>query len=481
MEQITPPEVNLAVLSPILTLACVGLIIMVLDLFLPNKRLMAYIAFAGVLLAGFAAITRFGGSEYAFNDTFVSDNFSVFFSVIFCIGTALTILISISYTEQEGINYSEYYVLLIFATIGMILMASASDLITVFLGLELMSIALYVLAGINRASSKSTEASLKYFLLGAFATCFLLYGMALVYGATGSTNLTEIASAITEKRLNSNGMLYMGVGLITIGLGFKVASVPFHMWTPDVYEGAPTSVTAFMSVGPKAAGFAAFFRVYLIGFSEVTGGTVTLIWILAVLSMTVGNLGALMQENVKRMLGYSSIAHVGYVLVALVAANDMGSAAVLYYMLAYCFMNMGVFAVVIALGRKGEESVFIRGYSGLSVRHPVLALAMAIFLFSLAGIPPLGGFMAKFYVFSAAISAGHVWLAVIAVLNSVIGVYFYLRITVLMYMTEPEGESPPLPISPFTRAALVIAVIGTIHLGVFPSRILDLARSSSLF
>lgn len=481
MEPIAPPEINLAVLSHVLTLACVGLIILVLDLFHPNKRLMAYIALAGVALAGLQAITSFGGSVYAFNDTFVSDNFSVFFSVIFCIGTALTILISVNYTEQEQINYSEYYVLLIFATIGMIVMASASDLITVFLGLELMSIALYVLAGINRASSKSAESSLKYFLLGAFATCFLLYGMAFVYGAVGSTNLNEIASAIRENRLNSSSMLYMGVGLVTIGLGFKVASVPFHMWTPDVYEGAPTSVTAFMSVGPKAAGFAAFFRVYLIGFSDVAEGTDTLIWILAVLSMTVGNLGALLQENIKRMLGYSSIAHVGYVLVALVAGNELGSAAVLYYMLAYCFMNIGVFAVVIALGKKGEESVFIKSYSGLSIRHPVLALAMAIFLFSLAGIPPLAGFMAKFYVFSAAISAGYVWLAVIAVLNSVIGVYFYLRITVLMYMTEPEEESAPLAISPFMVAALVITVIATVHLGIFPSSIIDLAKNSSLF
>ena len=483
LELIEPPEIDLAVLWHVLILTGTGLVIVVVDLFYPKKRLMAYIALVGVVAAGLAsmAMAKFGDGSYAFYDTIVSDNFSLFFSVIFCLGTALTILISVNYAEREAINYSEYYVLLIFATVGMIVMASASDLITVFLGLELMSIALYVLAGINRASSKSAESSLKYFLLGAFATCFLLYGIAFVYGAVGSTNLNEVASAIREDRLNSSGMLYMGVGLITIGLGFKVASVPFHMWTPDVYEGAPTSVTAFMSVGPKAAGFAAFFRVYLIGFSELSDETVTLIWILAALSMTVGSLGALLQENIKRMLGYSSIAHVGYVLVALVAANEMASPAVLYYMLTYCFMNIGLFAVVIALSRKGEESPFIKGYAGLAVRHPVLAFVMSLFLFSLAGIPPLAGFMAKFYVFSAAISAGYVWLTVIAVVNSVIGVYVYLRITVLMYMTEPEGESPPLPLSPFTLTALVVAVMGTLYLGIFPSRILELARNSGLF
>ena len=465
-----------------LILTGTGLVIVVADLFYPKKRLMAYIALAGAIAAGLASIamTNSGEGVYAFFDTIVSDNYSLFFSVIFCLGTALTILISVDYAEREAINYSEYYVLLLFATVGMIVMASASDLITVFLGLELMSIALYVLAGMKRTSTRSTESSLKYFLLGAFATGFLLYGVALVYGAVGSTNLNEIASAIREGRLNSSGMLYMGVGLITIGLGFKVASVPFHMWTPDVYEGAPTSVTAFMSVGPKAAGFAAFFRVYLVGFSDLAEVTATLIWILAVLSMTVGSLGALLQENMKRMLGYSSIAHVGYVLVALVAANEMASSAVLYYMLAYCFMNIGLFAVVIALSGKEEEGQSIKGYAGLAVRHPVLAFVMSLFLFSLAGIPPLAGFMAKFYVFSAAISAGFVWLTVLAVLNSVIGVYVYLRITVLMYMTEPEGESPPLLLSPFTRIALLVAAIGTVYLGVFPSRVLELARISGL-
>lgn len=481
MEMIQVPEINLSVLCHILTLTIVALLILVLDLFLKNKKILAYIALAGVILAASASMKDFGSVVYAFNDTFVSDNFAAFFNIIFCIGTALTILISINYIEREGINHSEYYVLLLFATVGMILMASAADLITVFLGLELMSISLYILAGFNRSKIESTESSLKYFLLGAFATGFLLYGIALIYGATGSTNLNEIATAIKEDTLNSEKLLYMGIGLLVIGLGFKTASVPFHMWTPDVYEGAPTSITAFMSVGPKAAGFAAFFRVFLVGLNGVMDHWITLIWILAALTMTVGNLAAIVQTNIKRMLAYSSIAHAGYVLVALVAANELGSASVLYYMLGYAFMNIGAFTVVIVLGRKGEENLKLEDYAGLATRHPLLAFTMSVFMFSLAGIPPLVGFFGKFYVFSAAINAGYVGLAIIGVLNSVISVYYYLRVTVLMYMTEPSREFEPLSLSPLTGAALLIAIIGTIYLGISPSQILELAQSSSLF
>ena len=481
MEMIQAPEINLSVLCHILTLSAAALAILILDLFTKNKKFLAYIALAGVVLAASASMKDFGPVVYAFNNTFVSDNFAAFFNIIFCLGTALTILISINYIEQEGINHGEYYFLLLFATVGMILMASAADLIIVFLGLELMSISLYVLAGFNRSKIESTESSLKYFLLGAFATCFLLYGIALIYVATGTTNLNGIAAAIKEDSLNSRNLLYMGAGLMVIGLGFKTASVPFHMWTPDVYEGAPTSITAFMSVGPKAAGFAAFFRVFLIGLNGVMDQWITLIWVIAALTMTVGNLAAIVQTNIKRMLAYSSIAHAGYILVALVAANELGSASVLYYMLAYAFMNIGAFTVVIVLGRKGEENLNLEDYSGLAIRHPLLAFTMTVFMFSLAGIPPLAGFFGKFYVFSAAIKAGYVGLAVIGVLNSVMSVYYYLRVTVIMYMKEPSREFAPLSLSPFTLAALLIAIIGTIQLGIFPSQLLELAQSSSLF
>ncbi len=495
MEMIQTPEINLTAICHILTLSILGLVVLVLDIFkinfkcksicIENNKLLAYISLAGVVIVGILSLGKFGDTVYAYNNTIVSDNFSAFFSIIFCIGTALTILISINYLDQEGISHGEYYVLLLFATVGMFIMASAADLISVFLGLELMSIALYILAGFNSSRIESTESSLKYFLLGAFATGFLLYGIALIYGATGTTNLKGIAAAIQGegigKGIHSESLLLMGTGLMIIGLGFKVASVPFHMWTPDVYEGAPTSVTAFMSVGPKAAGFAAFFRVYLVALNGVADHWVTIIWVLAALTMTVGNLAALVQTNIKRMLAYSSIAHAGYVLVALVAANELGSSSVLVYMLAYAFMNIGAFTVVIVLGKKGEENLNLADYSGLATKHPVLAFAMAVFMFSLAGIPPLAGFVGKFYVFSAAIKAGYVGLAIIGVLNSAMSVYYYLRVTMLMYMRDPLREFAPLSLSPVTIAALVIAVVGTIQIGVFPSMILDLAQSSSLF
>ena len=490
MEMIQTPEINLSAICHILTLCVTGLVILVLDLFINDqkllpfkidKKLLPYVALGGVILAGISSMNDFGPAAYAFNNTIAADNFAAFFNVIFCIGTALTIMISINYMEQEDLNHSEYYALLLFATAGMMLMALAASLITVFLGLELMSISLYILAGFNRAKVESTESALKYFLLGAFATGFLLYGMALIYGATGSTNLKEIAAAIKGDTLNSATLLYLGTGLMVIGLGFKVASVPFHMWTPDVYEGAPTAITAFMSVGPKAAGFAAFFRVFLVGLGGITDHWVSLIWVIAALTMTVGNLTALAQTNIKRMLAYSSISHAGYVLVALVAANEIGSTAVLYYMLAYAFMNIGAFTVVIVLGKKGEENLNLEDYSGLASRHPLLGFTMAVFMFSLAGIPPLAGFFGKFYIFSAAIKAGYVGLAVIGLLNSVVAVFYYLRITVLIYIKDPVREFPPLSISPFTLAALVIAVIGTIQLGIFPSWILEIAQSSSLF
>ena len=481
MELIPTPQIDLGAICHIVTLCVAGLVILVLDLFIKNKERIPQIALGAVVLAAMSSMNDFGPAVHAFNNTIISDGFAAFFNIIICIGSALTILISVSYVKQEEINYSEYYALILFATAGMMLMALASNLITVFLGLELMSISLYILAGFNRAKIESTESALKYFLLGAFATGFLLYGMALIYGATGSTNIHEIAVAIKKDTINSKTLLYMGAGLMVVGLGFKTASVPFHMWTPDVYEGAPTAITAFMSVGPKAAAFAAFFRVFHAGLSGIADQWVCLIWVLAVLTMTVGNLTAIVQTNIKRMLAYSSISHAGYVLVGLVAANDLGSTSVLYYMLAYAFMNIGAFTVVIVLGRKGEENLNLEDYSGLAVRHPLLAFTMAVFMFSLAGIPPLAGFFGKFYIFSAAIKAGYVGLAVIGLLNSVVAVYYYLRVTVLMYIKDPVREFPPLYISPFAVAALVIAAVGTIHIGIFPSWILEIAQSSSLF
>jgi NADH-quinone oxidoreductase subunit N len=411
----------------------------------------------------------------------VLDNYSLFLKAIFLVTAGLTILMSIRFLKAEGFEHGEYYILLLFATVGMMFMASAADLIIVFLGLETFSLAVYVLAGFFRTNPKSNESSLKYFLLGAFSTGFLLYGIALIYGATGTTHLKGIFDFLRRADLFTDPLLLIGMGLLIVGFGFKVASVPFHMWTPDVYEGAPTAVTAFMAVGPKAAGFAAFLRVFLYSLSSLQTDWVWILWVLAVLTMTLGNIVAIAQKNIKRMLAYSSIAHAGYILVAMVAASELSTASILYYLLAYAFMNLGAFAVVILYGRKGEENILVSDYSGMASRYPLLAAAMAVFMFSLAGIPPTAGFVGKFYIFSAAVKAGYVGLAIIGVLNSALSVYFYLRVTVMMYMRNPEKEpAGSLEFSPGMVIALLIAVFFTLQMGIFPANYLNLARQSVL-
>ncbi|MBI3814577.1 MAG: NADH-quinone oxidoreductase subunit N [Nitrospinae bacterium] len=441
------------------------------------------VAFAAIMVFFQHSAGSLTPPEYSFNSLWVVDNYSRFFKLIFLLGTGLTILISIKYVKDEEINHGEYFALLLFATIGMMLMAGAADLIVVFMGVELMSISLYVLAGYTRKRQVSNESSLKYFLLGSFATGFLLYGMALLYGATGTTNLKGIADFISESSFGSP-ILIMGMVLLVIGFGFKIASVPFHMWTPDVYEGAPSPITAFMSAGPKAAAFAAFARVFFEALPTLQGVWIDLIWILAALTMTVGNVIALVQDNVKRMLAYSSIAHAGYILVAFVSTNELGIAGILYYMLAYTFMNIGAFGIITVVGGKGEERVNIKDYTGLASRHPLAAAAMSLFLFSLAGIPPTAGFMGKFYIFSAAIKSGYIGLAIIGVINSVISVYYYLRITIAMYMQESgvgsRESGVSLAFSPAMVIALIIAAYGVLRLGLFPSAYIAMAQQSFL-
>ena len=356
----------------------------------------------------------------------------------------------------------------------MILLASSTDMIMIFLGIEIVSICLYVLAGIRRGNLASNEAALKYFLLGAFATGFLLYGMTLVYGSTGSTNLFEIADFVKNPEAQSNPLLLMGLVLLIIGFGFKVASVPFHMWAPDVYQGAPTPVTAFMAVGPKAAAFAAFFRVFAEAFPEMAPSWEVLLSSIAVLSMFFGNLGAIMQTNIKRMLAFSSISHAGYILMAVIAKNSLGASSLLFYMLAYAFTTFGIFGIVILLGRKGEENLEIENYSGLAYKHPIIALSMTVFLLSLAGLPPFAGFIAKFYIFSAAVQEGLITLVIIAVLNSAISFYYYLKVVVFMYMKEPEAEFR-ISLTPLTLFVVFVGVIATVSLGIFPGSIIALA------
>jgi NADH-quinone oxidoreductase subunit N len=480
--------INLSAVYPEIIIALFALIVLLLQSFVNFriKNYFGYISLAGIAAAIFFVYYRpspfdFKSVEYAFNGLWVVDNYCRFFKLTFLLGTGLTILISIKYVEDEGIQHGEYFALILFATLGMMIMASGTELMTLFMGIELMSISLYVLAGYTRTRMISNESALKYFILGSFATGFLLYGMALLYGATGTTSLNGISQYLT-KNLVQNPILLIGMALLVIGFGFKIAAVPFHMWAPDVYQGAPSPITAFMSAGPKAAAFAAFVRVFMEALPALHDEWVVVIWTIAVLSMTVGNIIALVQDNIKRMLAYSSIAHAGYVLVAFLSAGELGISSILYYMLAYTFMNIGAFAIIGVLGGKGEEKVNVVDYNGLGYTHPVAAIAMSLFLFSLAGIPPTAGFLGKFYIFSAAIKEGYLGLAIIGVINSVISVYYYLRVTVAMYMKEPAtcSESPSLSFSPACIIAILISAFGVLRLGIFPSDYIDIARQSLL-
>jgi NADH-quinone oxidoreductase subunit N len=472
---LAPESIDLIALAPVLVLSVFAMLVLVLDLWGGrNKSLLVFTSLVGLLMTAISAFAKHPIPAYSFNDSYIVDHMSLFFICIFTISSALAILLSVEYNEREGIRAGEYYALILFCTVGMILLASSTDMIMIFLGIEIVSICLYVLAGIRRNDHRSNEAALKYFLLGAFATGFLLYGMTLVYGSTGSTNLFKIAEFVQNPSAQSSPLLLMGLVLLIIGFGFKVASAPFHMWAPDVYQGAPTPVTAFMAVGPKAAAFAAFFRVFAEAFPEMSSSWETLLSIVAVLSMIVGNLGAIMQTNIKRMLAFSSVSHAGYILMAVIAKSSLGSSSMLFYMLTYAFMTFGIFGIIIMLGRKGEENLEIQNYSGLAYKHPVIALSMTIFLLSLGGLPPFAGFVAKFYLFSAAIQEGLLTLVIIAVLNSAISFYYYLKIVVFMYMKEPEAEFN-ISLTPMTLFVVLIGVLGTIHLGIFPNAIITLA------
>ena len=475
------PEIDLYLIAPEIVITAFGFLVLLVDVFLPKKENKGYlgaISLIGILLAGVLTVTQMGSVKSGFEGMFVSDGFALFFKVTFLIIAFLTVLISIGYTKREGMAFGEYYALILFSTLGMMLMAAGTHLITIFLGLEMMSISIYILAGMMRENRRSVEAALKYFLLGAFATGFLLYGIALIYGATGSLYLKDVAAYIAAKNLLRSPMLLMSLVFLTIGFGFKIASVPFHMWTPDVYEGAPTSITAFMATGVKAAGFSALIRVFFSALPAFRPDWTSIMWLIAVATMTVGNIIAISQTNIKRMLAYSSIAHAGYILVAFVAGNELGTSGILFYLMAYAFMNIGAFTCVILLGKKGEENTLINDYAGIGFKYPLLAASMTIFLLSMAGIPPLGGFMAKLYVFSAAVKAKFYWLAILGVLNSAVSVYYYLRVTVLMYFRESEREITGLQFSPASVFALVIAVIGTLYMGIFPANVLSLAQRS---
>ena len=487
------PDLSYVRILPELVLSVWGMVVMVVEPLLPARgshKSLGIFAFIGTLVAMGTSFyqANYPGSGW-FNMIRV-DEFSVFFHVLICAISAVVILASFEYLDAQQIRGGEYYGLILFGTVGMVLMSSAVELVLIFIALEISSISTYILAGFRRRAATSAESAIKYFLLGSFATAFFLYGVALMFGATGSTSIYTISNALQSGQVSVNGsavavsygLAYVAVALMFVGIGFKVASAPFHIWTPDVYEGAPAPVVALMSTGPKAAAFAVLLRI-LFGAAGDTGKSwFWLVWISAALSMTLGNLGALLQNNVKRMLAYSSIAHAGYLLVAFAARRDIGVAAAIFYAASYAAMNVGAFAVVSHFARNGERYVNMEDYSGLGKRSPVLAATLSVFLLSLLGLPATGGFFAKFYVFNAAIKSDLIWLTVIGLINSAVASYYYLRLIVVMYMYEPqEGEQKlRLQAAPGLTAALVITAVITIWLGVKPGNVLDYANRGAL-
>jgi NADH-quinone oxidoreductase subunit N len=473
-------DVNLVPLLPATQVLVTALVVLGRDLFLKadeSKSVLALYSLIGLGLAAAEVVVLLTGrQESAFNESILLDSFALFFVLIFLLAAALTILSSIHYVRQTGIHEGEFYALVLFATVGMILMAAANDLMVFFLGLETMSIAVYVLTGMWRSSSRASEASMKYFLMGAFATGFLLYGIALIYGATGSTNLTQISAYMLDQPSEWPLYLIGGGFLLLIGFAFKVGAVPFHFWVPDVYDGAPTPVTGFMSVAVKAAAFAAWARILLYKLSPLDSDWVFPLWIIAIGTMTFGNLLAISQTSIKRMLAYSSIAHAGYLLIPLVVGVEWGGLPLLFYLLTYSFMTLGAFAVLTCMSEGDEPRESYRDFAGLGFKRPFLGFAMSLFMLSLAGFPPLAGFTGKFYVFRSAVLAGHLSLAIIGVLNSLLSVVYYLRVIVSMYMEEGGAEGKSFSQSPFVYIAIAIAVIGTIYLGVLPAGALDWSR-----
>ncbi|HEX8557797.1 MAG TPA: NADH-quinone oxidoreductase subunit N [Pyrinomonadaceae bacterium] len=519
------PDINFGIILPELILVVAGVLVMLLDAF--TRRSGQRWLTGGVSLAGLAASAAAtlwlwggaGGSAAAsgWGGMVVLDPLRLSFTLVFIVVAALTVLVSMIWVEWEGLPAGEFHTLLLFATVGMMLMAAGNDLVMIFLGLEILSIATYVMAGFRRQDVRSNESSLKYFILGSFSSAFLLFGIALVYGATakavpagapgaagaaqyavmaGTTNITEIAERLNDSLYPP--LLFAGAALLLIGFAFKVALAPFHVWTPDVYEGAPTPVTAFMAAGPKAAGFASFMRVFLFAFPVVAAAAQTesagaqlhtawlgALWLLAILTMSVGNVIALVQSNVKRMLAYSSIAHAGYALVGFVAAGAADAArqpdavaAVVFYLLVYAVMNLGAFAVVTLIARSGDRRTDVEDYRGIGFRSPALSLTLSLFLLSLLGVPLTAGFMGKVVVFGEALSQGYRWLVIIGVLNTAISVYYYLRLVVVMFFRErtTEWRAPRVPAS--IALALVLTVAGVLYLGLFPGRVINAFRAA---
>ncbi|HTA41570.1 MAG TPA: NADH-quinone oxidoreductase subunit N [Bryobacteraceae bacterium] len=469
--------------SPELILSVAGTLLMILDPLFAKRfpKLFGHLTILALLggIAGAVAANSIPGSS--FSNLLVVDGFGTFFRVLVLVIGILTVLASYRYLDQERAETGEYHALLLFSIVGQCFMVAANDLIMIFIGLEISSIASYILAGYLRDDRRNNEAALKYFLLGSFATAFLLYGVALIYGVTATTKLDEIRTALNSPAAASSfAMVAVAAALMFVGLGFKVSGAPFQVWAPDVYQGAPAPVSAFLATGPKAAAFAIFFRIFLTAFQQIASGWEPLLWISALLSMTIGNFAALTQTNLKRMLAYSSVAHAGYILVALAAHSEIGTAAAMFYLAAYALMNIGAFAVIIHMAGKGERHLKIEDLAGLGKRQPVTAAMLTVFLMSLIGIPLTGGFFGKFYIFQAALRSNLIWLTVLGLLNSAVAAYYYLRLMVVMYMYEPGEVAENIePLTPGLRAALILPAIGIFFLGILPNVVLSFAQRSA--
>ncbi|HEY7172251.1 MAG TPA: NADH-quinone oxidoreductase subunit N [Vicinamibacterales bacterium] len=475
-----PPGVSLSdfyYILPELVLTAGALILLIVDVLLPRgSRALTWVTIA-VLAATLLSLAPFRSVTVQVAGGLIAvDGFSIFFKVVFLLAAILTVLMSDRYLQVEGASPGEYYFLILCATLGMMVMAGGIDLITAFIGLETMAVSFYILAGFIKPSQRSNEAAVKYFLLGAFSLGILLYGMSLMYGLSGTTNLRQMASAFATQQYDPR--LVLAVILVVAGMGFKIAAVPFHMWAPDVYEGAPTPVTAFLSVGSKAASFAMLLRIFVEGLAPMQGDWRLLFEALSIVTMTIGNIAALTQSNLKRMLAYSSIAHAGYLMIGIVAGTARGISAMLIYLLIYAFMQLGAFAVIVMMRRADIVGDELKDLSGLHFRQPFAAFGMLLFMLSLGGIPPTAGFMGKFWLFGAAIESGYVWLAVIGVLNSAISLYYYIRIVVFMYLRKETTGSEPVT-SPALQVTLALAVAATLILGVYPRQLFDAAQASA--
>ena len=490
------PTFDLWTILPEICLTGAAFILLLLAVPLRGEKA-KIVGWIGFLATAITLILLFAGPAFSrvlqsprglqsFGGILILDEFSIFFKVIFLASALLTILLSFRYLDIEKAQGGEFYALILFSVVGMMFMASGRDLVVIFVGLETMALSLYILAGYLKRDQRSNEAALKYFILGSFSTGIFLYGISLVYATCGSTNLGVIAERVAAA--GADKTLFLGMILILVALGFKVAAVPFHMWAPDVYEGAPTSITAFLSTASKAAAFVIFTRIFLEGFLEMRDSWMHLVALLAVASMTLGNVTAILQDNMKRMLAYSSIAHAGYILMGFLAAGrvDIPGAgpyavqAVMIYLIVYTFMNMGAFGLVIMLRREGIVGDRLADFSGLAARTPLAAFAMMVFLLSLAGIPMTAGFIGKWYLFGAAIRSQFGWVAVVAVINTAVSLYYYMRVVVFMYMGQ-SSDKQPLATSPALTAALVGSILFTIFFGVYPQWLLSLARQSVLW